>query len=552
MPAPLPHEVPEYLNLDGYRPIVKPGNTVTLTMWIRRETFARSDINSNWMIQYIRNVLNIDLRIEETYADTYTERRNLALAANDLPDIMINQGIGVNEFVRFGMGEGMFLALSDYISPELTPNMHAILESYPDVRNFNTTPDGKMYSFSNLRDDTRYPLGEGRVFINTRWMDLAGITEAPGTVDDFIDMLRKFKELTPEQVGARSRITPMISANEHDRRYFINALGFIGGDVWGILPTIDVRNRRIAIPAGEPEWEEFIRIYHTMYQEGLIHPDYFTMAANRAEARAQFAEGNAGVCADAAPYVSMPDSFDEWISVVPLTSSVNPVAAVTYMPDVSIGTFIVSSATRHPHAVMRLLDWLYSSEMGYMSLHGPIAGSPDSFGFGGFHINETGDSYYYPDVREQIFESVSDYRANAVALSQETPRNMRGSHINMMKALGAENPQLREFDLSDGDDHYYVIVYNAHNGHFFRSLPPAFLTEAQIRRSANLRSVIENHVRSETARFIAGRRPLSEIPAYFRELQSMGIDEYREIFVNAYQNYIDNRTDWSTFRIDYD
>ena len=544
---------PAYLNLDGYRPIVRQGTNVTISMMVRRETIAKSDIKQNWMAQFIERVLNIRLNIDETYADTYQERRNLALASNDLPDMMINQSLTASDLVTYGMGEKMFLPLSDYFSPRLTPVITELMASNPSVAAYSQTPDGKMYTISNVGDLTRYPTANYRIFLNTVWMQKAGISGPPKTVDGFIDMMRKFKALSQADVGAKDRIWPMISANEHDRRYFINALGFIGtnnSSTWGMNGHINVNTRQITVPCGEPEWAEFLRIYNIMYTEGLIHPEYFTMAANRAAARAQFAEGNAGICADAAPYVSMPNTYKDWVSAVPLTSSANQTAVAPMAPNVGFGTFVVSSKTRHPEVILRFIDWLYSPEMGYMSTNGPVSGSPDSFGqFGGFTLNAARDYIMHPEVASGKFESDWDYRVNAVALSQETPRNTYGSYINMMKALGVPNPQLREYNLNDGDDHYYVMCYNGQNGYYYDVLPTPFLEQAQGRRLADLNSAIENHVRAETAKFVVGQRPLSDFPRYLAELRAMGFDEYKSIYVNVYRDYMANRKSWTTYSI---
>ena len=553
--AQTPGGIPGYLNLDGYRPIVKQGTNVSLSLMVRRETIAKSDIKQNWVPQYIERILNIKLDIEETYLDTYQERRNLVLASNDLPDMMINQSLTTSDFVSYGMSEKMFLALSDYFSPQLTPTITALLASNPDGVAFNQTPDGKMYTIGNYTDITRYPYGNYRVFLNTRWMEKAGIREAPKTVDSFLDMMRKFKAFSPADIGAKGRITPMISANEHDRRYFINSLGFIGlnnSNTWGVDPHINVNTRQIAIPCGEPEWAEFLRIYNTMYSEGLIHPEYFTMAANRATARAHFAEGNAGVCSDAAAYLSMPTTFNEWISAVPLTSGVNSMAVAPRAPNVDVGNFAVSSKTKYPEVVLRLLDWFYTPEMGYKGYYGPLAGADDTLGLvGGLKLNAARDYIVPAEVESKKYESEFDYRVNAIFLAQETPRNMLGSYVNMMKALGVANPILREYNLNDGDDHYYVMCYNAQNGYFYTVLPPPYMNQAQGRRAADLRSAIENHVKAETAKFVVGQRPLSEVPRYFAELRTMGFDELKAIYAYVYKDYMARRTDWSTFRIDY-
>jgi putative aldouronate transport system substrate-binding protein len=545
-----PEAIPAYINLDGYRPIVKQGTDVTLKMMVRRDTIAKSDMKNQWMVRYIEQILNIKLDVEETFLDTYQERRNLILASNDLPDMMINMGISAPMMVQYGMSEKMFLPLNDYFSPALTPAILASLQDDPDAVPYSTTPDGKMYTIASFGEETRYPWAETRVFLNTRWMNLAGIREAPTSVDAFLDMMRKFKNFTQAQVGAKDRITPMISANEHDRRYFLNSLGFVGGGTWGADPAIDIKTRKIAIPCGEPEWAEFLRIYNTMYREGLIHPEYFTMAANRATARAHFAEGNSGICADSAAYLSMPNSFQEWISAAPLSSSVNSIRVAEKRADVILGTFVVSSRTRYPEVMLRFTDWLYTPEMGYMSTHGPIAGTPDTLGMvGGLILNAAGDYLTHPDVVSGKYESDYDYRTNAIQLSSETPRNRKGNIINMLKALGVPNPQLREYNLDDGDDHYYVMVSNATNGFFVKVLPPPFLTNQVGTRAADLRSAIANHVMAETAKFIVGQRPLSEIDRYFAELKSMGYDEYKQIYTDIYRDYLAAKTDWQPYRI---
>ena len=276
------------------------------------------------------------------------------------------------------------------------------------------------------------------------------------------------------------------------------------------------------------------------------------MAANRATGRGLLAEGNAGICSDAAPYLSMPNTYKDWISAVPLTSSVNNMAVAPKAPNVEIGTFVVSAKTKYPEVVLRFLDYLYTPEQSYMSVWGPMAGTPDTLGIvTGFKLNAAGNFITNPDVESKKYESDFDYRVNAISLSQEVPRNINGSYLNMMKALGVPNPQLREYNLNDPDDHYYVMCYNAQNGYYYTVLPPAFLNVQQGSRVADLRSALENHVKAETAKFVVGQRPLSQIPAYFAELKAMGFDEYKQIYTNVYKDYMTRRTDWSTYRIDY-
>ncbi|MCL2572865.1 MAG: extracellular solute-binding protein [Defluviitaleaceae bacterium] len=547
------HGYPAYLNLDGHVPLVQPGTDITISMMIRRETIATSDVNTNWMATYIREVLGVNLDIEETTAIDHVERRNLAIAADMMPDIMINQAFNAQLLVQFGMIEGMLLPLNEFISPTLTPNMVELMERFPEIIAMNQTPDGNLYTFGNILERGPFPMGVGRVFINERWMELAGVTEIPRTLDDFLEMLRAFGTLTPEQTGAMDRVTPLISANEGDRGFILQSLGFLSSDNnWGVNAAIDINTREVVIPAAQPAFADFIRFYHTLYTEGLIHADYFTMSADRAVARAHFAEGNAGVMADAAPYLSLPefDQFDEWVSVMPMTSSANPTRFVPLSNNVGLGTFVVSANTQHPELVMRLLDWMYSPEMGFMSSHGPVAGSDDTLGVvTGIRLIDGTTNWYHPDVASGLFESDFDFRVNAIALSQETPRITAGHNDTLLCALGIDNPEPRVFDMTDGDDHYIVRVSQAHNGYFIPVLPTPFLQPHHVSTVTDIHSIILAHVQSEFARFVVGQRPIEEIDDFFDELERMGILELQDIWREVHANYMAGRTTWTPFEL---
>ena len=54
---------------------------------------------------------------------------------------------------------------------------------------------------------------------------------------------------------------------------------------------------------------------------------------------------------------------------------------------------------------------------------------------------------------------------------------------------------------------------------------------------ADLSTVINDHVTAETAKFIVGTRPLEELDAYFAELKNLGIEEYIQIYRDAYAGF---------------
>lgn len=139
-------QYPDCLNLDSYRPIVKEGEDITLRLAVKRDVIGNSDIEESWFVQFIEQELNINLEIEELTEENVEERKNLMLASDDLPDMMLSIGITNSEIVQYGVEGGMFLPMSDYFSEELTPYILQTLNEYEEAKTAYTAIDGKMYT----------------------------------------------------------------------------------------------------------------------------------------------------------------------------------------------------------------------------------------------------------------------------------------------------------------------------------------------------------------------------------------------------------------------
>ena len=533
-------QYPEYLNLDSFRPIVKDGEEVTLRVLTMRESIANSDINENWFVKFIEEKLNINLEIEEVNESTYEERRNLMLASNDLPDIILNMHLSANDMVNYGMDGQQFLPMSDYISEKLTPNLYKIITENEMAKAENTAPDGKMYTIPNI--SASFPgwgdtLGTQRVFIDKRYMEAAGIEKAPETLDEFIEMLREFKALDPASMGV-DEILPMVSTWGNDKEFLQNAFGWVISDVGDMTtPAWDVETKEMVIPCSQEKYGDYVTLLNTLYSERLIHPDFFTI--DKTAARALYAEGAVPVLCDAAPYLSIPERFDEFIAATPVSSKwcVNGVTRKT--PSYSLGTVCISADTEYPEVCMRLLDYLYSDEGSVYRLYGCAEGSEDSMGIiEGFSLDEDG-KLIFADVASGKYESDFDYWVNAVELSAggNGPGDEGKMKLYSQKLAGVENPEYPKLDLTNPDDHYRSICYEAHQGHLVDGLPSMYLEAEQAARYTDLKTVIKNYVNTETAKFVVGQRSLDELSDFFDELKNMGIEEYIEICKDVYADY---------------
>ena len=71
-------------------------------------------------------------------------------------------------------------------------------------------------------------------------------------------------------------------------------------------------------------------------------------------------------------------------------------------------------------------------------------------------------------------------------------------------------------------------------------LPDIYLTEEEATRANDLKTALDTYVSSETAKFIVGERPLSELDGFFDQLRKLNVEEYINIYRTAYQQYMDS------------
>src|SRR5699024_11339491 len=79
-----------------------------------------------------------------------TEKRNLSLGSENLPDVYHTAGMPVMDLLKYGE-QGTFVELSDLIE-EYMPNLTEVLDEYSDIRKGITFPDGGIYGIPTIFD----------------------------------------------------------------------------------------------------------------------------------------------------------------------------------------------------------------------------------------------------------------------------------------------------------------------------------------------------------------------------------------------------------------
>lgn len=104
------------------------------------------------LVKQMNEAMGVTVEWNCVSGDTLTEKKNLLLnAGNDLPDALMSAAMTDSELITYG-GNGMLIALEDYINEETMPNLMKIVEKRPELLATCTMPDGHIYGLPTISE----------------------------------------------------------------------------------------------------------------------------------------------------------------------------------------------------------------------------------------------------------------------------------------------------------------------------------------------------------------------------------------------------------------
>lgn len=515
---------PEYLNLSSAKPIVVDDEKITLKVAFQEGSIANSNHEDRFFYSYIEQKLNIDLDCIIVTPENVNERVRMMLGSATLPDMMVNLKLTNADIIRYGVDGALFLPISDYINEELTPNLYKLLNENSDAAFTATAPDGKIYTIPTITNNDAASI---TTFISKKYLNAIGLEEAPDTLDGYLDMLRAFKALDPATMGV-DEIWPMVTVRQLDGIFLQNAFGWAASNrKTTAVPLWDVETQSVVLPCMQEKYADYLEFMNTLYSEGLIHPDYFTMSQEAA--RALVAEGKAPVFSDWAPYMAIPvEEAEDYYMVTPLKSDWNKDGMVSGYTSCTDGLIFISADTEYPELCVRFLDYLYSEEGLVYENHGAPKGSEDTLGLiEGYEFIDGAASHGDAAIG---FESDYHYEQSKIALFGMTFDNALLETATWKLAGITEKP---EKVLTENQQHDLAVT----EGRRAATMPNVFMSVEDVERFSDLQTVIMNYVNVETSKFVVGQKSLDEVDEFFDELNKLGADEYLEIYLNCIGDY---------------
>jgi putative aldouronate transport system substrate-binding protein len=494
----------ENFNATGL-PIVKEPITVRVLF---PRTPDQDNFENMWFIKEIAKKTNIHLKVEAVESVGWEEKKKLAFATGDLPDIFLS-GLTSNDENIYGP-QKLLLPLNDLINKN-APLTKELMTKYPEVTKSFTFEDGSIYTLPAFVSAKRDLFG-ALTYINKQWLQNVGLP-MPTNLDELYTVLKAFKDKDPNRNGQADEI-PMSGLFKGDTRMLIlSALGFVDHrhDV--------IKNKYVYVPT-QPGYKEYLVYMNKLFKEGLLDKDYFVQT--REQILAKEAALRLGVYSGGGLSGNFKGDEYRQMTVTPaLISSLNTEKVARKNPQyLRLGTFAITNKAKNKEALIRLLDFLYTDEGTLMGRTGPELGKWD--GKGGYEWSEfEGVKTFKPH-----FEGYTSYN---IFRQQNTMYNLP-IHITeqwfILTTHGDErNRWSTEVTMGSGRFDYLRLPY------------PEVKFKAEEQEKISSYVDMDSYVDQMEAKFIMGEVPISQWDSYVQTIQKMGSDEMSRIRQAAYDRW---------------
>ncbi|MBO2942682.1 extracellular solute-binding protein [Paenibacillus sp. F411] len=451
------------------------------------------NINEDKWVKKLEEITNTDLDIVLVPHKDYEQKMLQMFATNDIPDVVQGSG-GVNGKEMGGSVQaGVFQPLDDL----LQEHGQNLLKVIPKDVWANVSYEGKIYGIPEwLSNPSRRA-----TWIRMDLLEKSGLP-VPVTVDDYMNVMRKFKEMGVEN--------PYMG-----RENFRYSDTFFGAyDVFPYQSMFEKQGDQIVPKFMDNEnMMQALTTYKTMYDEGLINKEFATI--NPTKFKETILSGKAGIWTMNANELlqweqqlkaAVPDAK---VAIIP-----SPVG-----PDGSGGHYLYGSVSRayfinqkveNPEKIIQFFDWMVSEE----------AEKFFSFGIEGENYTvENGKINYKAPVTPQEVDE-ERYRQAFLWMVQDTTYN-KGT-----LELSEQGQKL----IKVYDD---VLAKEGRDGISFEPRLDAFQKNPDISPiSDQAPPVILNHM----VKIVYGKEPVSDWPKAVEEWKSKGGDEVIKEATEKYNN----------------
>lgn len=434
----------------------------------------------------------------------FREKFNVTVASGELPDVMVST---FRDDMMKVAEEGSFAALDEYLTPEIAPNLCAILEEHPDYVRALRAADGKIYFLPFIGAVKTLKTW----MIRQDWLDKLGL-EAPVTLDDWYNVLKAFKEGDPNGNGEADEIPFTTRHTQAGVLAFMEAYGISGFEA---NEQFFIEDDTIKYAYIDDRCKEALTFMNKLYSEGLIDQEYATNDSNVWLSR--ITNEVSGACQDTvARAYSLGQAINQagneeakFVVVAPPQGPDGTQMTTSQMQEIR-GYTAISADSEYIEEIVKLFDYFFSEEGSLLN----------NWGIEGL-------TYEMVDGKPQYTDVVAHDEQGRSILSMLNVYGHR--EWAYQQDIGYEDA------LLDPD---YVVYRNEMEQYIRPTLPALSFTEDERDLINSKYTEIQTYKDEMCSRFITGKEPLDNFDTFVETIKDMGIEEVLAAYQAAYDRYM--------------
>lgn len=219
------------------------------------------------VVETINEKFNVNLKIQRILAKEYKQNLELKIAANDLPDLFRYQSSAVQMYTTL-QEDGYLANFTEYAKKYNLSGIQSVIND-PEAARFSEE-DG-FYQLPTNKGGA-----DAGIVVRKDWLDKLNM-KMPETYEEYYEMLKAFKD---NNLGGADGI-PHTGYDVNDLTFLTKDLmsGYVGANDWKKVGE-EWQSTKII-----PEFQEGLKYWKRLYNEGLFDQEYFTLNENQANSK---------------------------------------------------------------------------------------------------------------------------------------------------------------------------------------------------------------------------------------------------------------------------
>lgn len=491
------------------------------------------DLNENTLTPWIQEKTNVKINFEEIPDTEWDTKVNLLIASDELPDAFIYGSFSAAELADYG-SQGVFLALNDIIE-EHGHYVKQVFDQQEALPGAYTALDGNIYTLPDI-NECYHCFYSMRAWINQQWLTNLGL-EYPNTVDEFVNVLRAFKEQDANGNGDPNDEIPFsgnaTSWNSTIYPFLLNS--FLHYDTSNLSVKED---GTVIFTPIQPEFKEGLQWIASLIDEGLIEKEALTQTEEQLKTKGSNLDIALLGGFTSATWWSGVGSDNgegsrcrEYSGLSPLEGPngvrISPWAGTGF----NMGNSVITTACEDPVPLFKMLDYMLSDEATLRSQIGELGVDYNEPTEGAPGIN--GKPALYAKIPTSNTTGGTTGDEADTAMPNVFPSN-RTSDFRLGEQADYSDPETQwqqEPRLYNESATYFAPYADEH-----MMYPGAVNLTAEESEKINfMKTQINDYVKENIVLFLAGEKSFdTDWDSFIAEFDNLNLNEYMELRQMAY------------------